>query len=175
MSAFNASSEFQNATSIVEKALSGLSLSESSSFSITALVQQIGEGLSRQIALVPWRLKPLKLFGFWITYRKGDQYFDYIIYEEMTARIHQEHIILHELAHILLGHHTYELGADPSPNISLLARSIDHSEAREAEAERLANQIRNLIIQHVGLTRFVTGRSTTSTWISLSTGLRYDR
>ncbi|MFJ2768850.1 hypothetical protein [Streptomyces sp. NPDC087300] len=81
---------------------------------------------------------------------------DHIFFEQRTARLHQDHIILHEVGHMLFGHQSLELGddlddlgdapqlfGDLSPQLirRLLART-DYTTRREQEAEMLASLIR---------------------------------
>ncbi|QEU90625.1 hypothetical protein CP970_06630 [Streptomyces kanamyceticus] len=78
---------------------------------------------------------------------------DHIFFEQRTARVHQDHIILHEIGHMLFGHQSLELGegwgdapqlfGDLSPQLiqRLLART-DYTTRREQEAEMLASLIR---------------------------------
>ncbi|MGW8763458.1 hypothetical protein ACWGN5_13255 [Streptomyces sp. NPDC055815] len=81
---------------------------------------------------------------------------DHIFYESSTNALHQKHIILHELAHLLLGHgstadDTASLGVerlfpglDPAMVRRLLARGrTDYSQVQEREAELLATMIHN--------------------------------
>ncbi|MCQ4046554.1 hypothetical protein [Streptantibioticus rubrisoli] len=77
---------------------------------------------------------------------------DHIFFEPQTTWLHQEHIILHEIAHLLFDHYslsargTTELAglfADLSPRTvkRLLART-SYSTVQEQEAEMLASLIR---------------------------------
>jgi len=75
---------------------------------------------------------------------------DYVLYEPNTSQLHSEHIILHELAHMLCDH---RLGMDASvlrklmPSISpavvrrVLGR-VNYATEQEQEAEMLASLIR---------------------------------
>ncbi|MFE0701830.1 hypothetical protein [Streptomyces sp. NPDC058872] len=79
---------------------------------------------------------------------------DHIFYESSTHGLHQKHIILHEIAHLLLDHGSTEgetaslgverlfAGLDPSMVRRLLARGrTDYSQVQEREAELLATLI----------------------------------
>jgi hypothetical protein len=44
--------------------------------------------------------------GLWL----GTDAADFVFYERRTAPLHQEHIILHEIGHMLFGHHDAALG-----------------------------------------------------------------
>jgi len=68
---------------------------------------------------------------------------DLLYYEERTSPLHQQHIILHELGHILLGHR----GADPAEvgDLTLaelrVLRADHYTRDEEHEAETLATLI----------------------------------
>ncbi|MFJ4795965.1 hypothetical protein [Kitasatospora purpeofusca] len=76
---------------------------------------------------------------------------DHVFVEQRTVRLHQEHIVLHEIGHMLLGHQGLSLSGrlpetllpDLSPRLvrHLLARA-DYSTEQEQEAEMLASMIR---------------------------------
>ncbi|WP_086559524.1 hypothetical protein [Streptomyces africanus] len=85
--------------------------------------------------------------GLWLETAAGD----HIFYEQRTVRPHQEHIILHEIGHMLLTHHTSDpavagpaaLVPDLDPGLihRLLART-NYTTRQEREAETLASVIR---------------------------------
>ncbi len=86
--------------------------------------------------------------GLWIALPEAD----YIFYDPGTSRLHAEHIVLHELAHMLSGHRTgLDLGngalarlapdIDPSAVSRILGR-VKYTTAQEREAEMLASLIR---------------------------------
>lgn len=75
--------------------------------------------------------------------------FDAIFYEANTSRLHQEHIIGHELGHLLCGHQTAPVidaeasrlllpNLDPSLVQAVLGRT-NYSEIEEKEAEMIAS------------------------------------
>ncbi|MDH6134293.1 hypothetical protein P3T37_003695 [Kitasatospora sp. MAA4] len=77
---------------------------------------------------------------------------DYIFFEQQTSRPHQEHIVLHEIGHMLFDHPGLELldGLLPSDRLGspelarrLLART-DYTTRQEQEAEMLASLIRTV-------------------------------
>jgi hypothetical protein len=75
---------------------------------------------------------------------------DYVLYEPTTSKLHSEHIVLHEIAHMVCDH---RLGVDDSvlrrlfPTINpvvvrrVLGR-VDYATEQEQEAEMLASMIR---------------------------------
>lgn len=86
--------------------------------------------------------------GTWLATDVGD----HIFYEAATSPLHQTHIILHELSHMLLGHRSVLSGAaapasnvfgsdiDPKTIQSMLARAA-YTTADERDAEQLASLI----------------------------------
>lgn len=75
--------------------------------------------------------------------------FDAIFYEANTSRLHQEHIIRHELGHLICGHLTAPVldaeasrlllpNLDPSLVRAVLGRT-NYSEIEETEAETIAS------------------------------------
>jgi len=90
--------------------------------------------------------------GLWISVPTAD----YVFYDPETSRLHAEHIVLHELSHMISGHTT---GIDAGPEAGdgavgrlvpdLDPRTIDtmlgrasYTTAQEREAETLASLIR---------------------------------
>lgn len=142
-------------------------------FSAQSFAAHLANSMGRTIILVPWDLRPLKLFGVWFRRRTDKGPLDYIFYEQWTARIHQEHIILHELGHILLGHDTYELRGHAPADVPALARSISRSDDREAAAEAIATEIRQALIRQAGLSSLTNSESTAPGWDELARGLGY--
>jgi len=110
----------------------------------------------KKITLVPWTMPP-GMSGAWLT---SDQA-DFIFYEQNTAPIHQIHIQLHEIAHMLCDHPTVKVGAQEMSLLfrqmvdhcvnqegqSLLFRSA-HSGDAEIEAETLASLIQENVLKH---------------------------
>ncbi|MFI5938400.1 hypothetical protein [Actinoplanes sp. NPDC051494] len=86
--------------------------------------------------------------GLWISLPDAD----YVFYDPGTSRLHAEHIVLHELAHMLSGHTTgldVSGGAlarlvpdlDPRTVERMLGR-VSYTTTQEREAEMLASLIR---------------------------------
>lgn len=115
-------------------------------FSVDALVDELAAQRERPIHLfaLPTGLI-VNACGLWIATRTHDE----IYVEEKTTPLHREHILLHEIGHILCGH---EAGEDVSlakflPDLSpelvqrLLART-NYTSQQEQEAELVASLIR---------------------------------
>jgi hypothetical protein len=90
--------------------------------------------------------------GLWISVPTAD----YVFYDPETSRLHAEHIVLHELSHMISGHTTgidagSEVGdgtvgrlvpdLDPTTIDTILGRA-SYTTAQEREAETLASLIR---------------------------------
>ncbi|EST33756.1 hypothetical protein [Streptomyces roseochromogenus] len=83
---------------------------------------------------------------------------DHIFSEARTTRFHREHIILHEIAHMLLDHHhigpSHGTGPlqhlftdlDPETVRRLLART-NYISRQEQEAEMLASLIKTVVLR----------------------------
>ncbi|MGW2248775.1 hypothetical protein ACWCXH_01020 [Kitasatospora sp. NPDC001660] len=92
-----------------------------SPFSINALVDSVERRRGRQISLVPVALPvhPGSPCGLWV----ATDDIDYVLYLQETSRAHQEHIVMHELGHMLLGHGSTE--ADQAEATRLLMPTLD--------------------------------------------------
>lgn len=115
-------------------------------FDIHAFCDQIAAKRRRPIRSYPMDSGPSPC-GLWVATESTD----YIFYEASTSPLHRDHIILHELSHLLCDHPpAHALDAElahqlfPDLNASLvqrvLARSA-YSASEEREAELLASLI----------------------------------
>lgn len=113
---------------------------------VQGLCEVIEAHMGRRIHLEPWPMAR-DMAGLWIANKTRD----YIFYAQDATPPHQEHIILHELAHILSGHP--QMPIDPQllqelffPHLDrdavhlALSRSC-YDDSREREAEVLASLI----------------------------------
>ncbi|MER7845228.1 hypothetical protein ABTZ03_14925 [Kitasatospora sp. NPDC096077] len=122
-------------------------------FSAEALCVQLSRKRRRPIHLHALPLHSLgnSVCGLWLATDTDD----HIFYEQQTTRLHQEHIVLHEIGHLLFDH--YALGtrgaaelteltglfADLSPRtVQRLLTRTSYSTVQEEEAEMLASLIR---------------------------------
>jgi IrrE N-terminal-like domain len=118
-------------------------------FDLTALCTHLSERRGRPIVLMPTRMVIGNLCGLWM----GTAQADYVFYEEDTSRLHQRHIICHEIGHILLRHSPKKvLSADvaraAAPDCSIRPTDIQRVLGRdtydrddEFEAELIASLI----------------------------------
>ncbi|RGC65017.1 hypothetical protein C5N14_30675 [Micromonospora sp. MW-13] len=108
------------------------------------LCAQVARLRGRPIHLLPTAFPDGTVCGLWIASDSAD----YLAYEQDTSAIHQEHILLHELGHLLCGHDGDDIGTGLFPTLEpatvrrMLART-NYSTAQELEAELLASLIRS--------------------------------
>jgi hypothetical protein len=115
-------------------------------FSARAFSHSLAARRGRPIRLQPLE-SPAGLTGAWVATTTAD----YIFYEEATSPLHQRHIILHELSHLLCGHDAVpvletefsqlllpDLQADM---VERVLRRAAYSNEEEQEAELLASLI----------------------------------
>ena len=143
-----------NAKLIAEKALKELQY-DFKAFSIRGLISHISEMKGREIITIPW-VMPATVFGAWLSDDEEPE--EYIFYRDNIPVIHQVHIQLHELSHLLLGHPTLRInrkkiaevfekkGSLPFTDLIRL-RSPKQAEC-EAQAEVLATLIQERVIQN---------------------------
>jgi hypothetical protein len=68
---------------------------------VVELCRRFGDMRGKPIRLVAHPIPVPGPFGVWISTTAAD----YILYQRETTKPHQAHIVLHELGHILAGHH----------------------------------------------------------------------
>ncbi|MGW6709297.1 hypothetical protein ACWGDE_31040 [Streptomyces sp. NPDC054956] len=114
-------------------------------FSLEVLCDRIAEQRGRPIRLHPLPKEAAEsgVCGLWV----GTASVDYVFYEAQTTPLHREHIVLHELGHILFGHHSLDAedptgsGEDGGQVPTVLGRT-NYTTHQEQEAEMLASMIR---------------------------------
>ncbi len=125
---------------------------------VADLCQRLGDVRGKPIVLVPYEIPEPGPFGAWITTPRAE----YIVFQKNTSRSHQDHIILHELGHLLAGHpgaetndalvNEFTTNSDPDglraryPDIPLDAvesasRRSHYDSVQEREAETVATII----------------------------------
>lgn len=123
---------------------------------VSALCEAFGRYRGTPIRLVSHPMPMPGPFGVWI--RGGLA--DYIFYQQETTSSHQDHIILHEIGHMMAGHESDEqddeLLEEMYPNldpgtIRLALRRTHYDTEREREAEMVATIILQWasVIDHV--------------------------
>lgn len=135
-----------------ESRLAALGLSEEPD--LLRLTERISERRGRPILLVPVQMRALDPYGLW--FASADT--DFICYEANTSKHHQEHIIAHELGHMICCHggvvrpddETMRLlFPDLSPRLirDMLCRT-GYSDIQEEEAEIMASLIKAIAAHH---------------------------
>ncbi|MEU8774425.1 hypothetical protein [Streptomyces sp. NPDC048606] len=107
--------------------------------SLDTLCARIAERRGRPIRLhpLPEEAAASGVCGLWV----GTDTVDHVFYEDRTTPLHREHIVLHELGHILFGHHSLD-GEESDGHAPVVLGRTDYSTRQEREAEMLASMIR---------------------------------
>lgn len=131
----------------LEQRLRALHVTIPSPFSAEAFCTNVAEARGRAIHLIPWDTTTAVVpCGLWISTVNAD----YIVYEQAAAGILRQHIVLHELAHLLLGHQgAAQLDSaagkfqflDPAMVDRVLGRTSAYDADEEREAEVLASMV----------------------------------
>lgn len=110
-------------------------------FDVHALCERVGVDRGRPIVLTPLPMTSLGPCGLWLAGERAD----IVCYEQHTSALHQEHIILHELGHILHEHRGAETMTELFPDLGgetlriMLARQHEtFGDRAEREAEDFA-------------------------------------
>ncbi|GIJ45067.1 hypothetical protein Val02_19530 [Virgisporangium aliadipatigenens] len=112
---------------------------------VAELCARVAEGRGRPIHLIPMAMPATHPCGFWVATHEAD----FILYEADTSRTHQEHIVAHELAHLICCHRgTVTLDeasarilfpdVDPQVVRDMLGRAA-YTDDQEREAEVMAS------------------------------------
>jgi len=113
---------------------------------VAQLCRQFGAERGREIRLLAHPIPVPGPFGVWI----ATNTVDYILYQSETTKSHQDHIILHELGHMLADHASDEqdddllrnLYPDLSPEaVRRALRRTSYDDTHEREAELVASII----------------------------------
>lgn len=116
---------------------------------------QARRGRSLTISAMP-ALEPGEPSGVWIATETGD----HVFVDETARPLHREHIVLHELAHIICDHQGAPALSDgdaaallPSLSSEMVARVLGrtrYTQAEEQEAELLATMIAQRVDRRAG-------------------------
>ncbi|MBA6437047.1 hypothetical protein [Streptomyces sp. GMR22] len=128
-----------------ERVICGITLPDP--FSAEALCAQLAVERQRPLRLLslPTPTAPGTPSGMWLATKHGD----YIFYDAQTSPLHQEHIIVHEIGHMVCDHRSTTDGqplyrhvdiADPESIRQVLPR-LRYSDEQEQEAELIASII----------------------------------
>lgn len=116
-------------------------------FDVRELCDRVEIRSGRAIHLEPMPLPTEGPCGLWV----ATPQVDYIFYESQTSRLHQEHIIAHELGHLLCDHRLTEVVGEEATRLVLpeldpemvkrVLQRTHYSAAEEQEAEMIASLI----------------------------------
>jgi hypothetical protein len=120
-------------------------------FDVDTFASTIAGRRQRPLHLLP-KQTPVGPCGVWLAMPEAD----YVFYENGTSAVHREHIILHELGHLLGEHEAHETidddvlrelfpQLDPAMVRRVLGRT-SYSAAEEQEAEMIAS----MVLERVG-------------------------
>ncbi|MFJ5632111.1 hypothetical protein ACIQF5_05605 [Streptomyces goshikiensis] len=109
-------------------------------FCLEGLCERIAEQRGRPIRIHPLPKEAAEsgVCGLWV----GTDTVDYVFYEAQTTPLHREHIVLHELGHILFGHHSLEGQSAEGDGVPTVLGRTNYTTRQEQEAEMLASMIR---------------------------------
>ena len=121
-------------------------------FDLSEFCSRLGRRIGREIILMSHSMVIGGLCGTWMRTAKAD----YVFYEEDTSQLHQQHIIFHEVGHILRSHvpgkelskdlaRTVAAGIKVSDVFRVLGRD-SYTDDDEFEAELIAT----LILSRIG-------------------------
>lgn len=124
-------------------------------FSIEKLCRNVADHRGRPLIVEPMRgvtRQATDVCGIWVELENTDC----IFYEAATTPLHRDHIVLHEIGHMLLGHTDKEIDVKPAADFSDIFTGIspdmvrkvlgraNFSTPQEREAEELANRIASM-------------------------------
>ncbi len=96
-----------------------------------ALCEAVGEARGRPIRLMTARLPPgVARCGLLISISKADEPEDVIVYDATAPAVVRDHIIFHELAHLILGHEGDVITLQALSRCSLNSTLPDQERAR---------------------------------------------
>ena len=121
---------------------------------IARLTERISGHRGRPILLVPVEMRAFDPYGLWFATVDTD----FICYEANTSKHHQEHIIAHELGHMICCHRGVVRPDDETMNLLFpdlspdlirdLLRRTGYSDVEEEEAEIMASLIKAIAANH---------------------------
>jgi hypothetical protein len=122
-------------------------------FEVDAFARVVSRRRGRRLQLIP-KGTDLGPCGVWLALPEAD----YVFFEADTSGLHREHIILHELGHLLGDHQVSQVVDDrtlhallPSLDLSMVRRVLgrtSYSAVEEQEAEMIAS----LVLERAGRT-----------------------
>jgi hypothetical protein len=126
---------------------------------VDVLCQRLGERRGRPLRLVSYSLPVPGPFGLWLATRSTD----YILYQAETTRVHQDHIILHEVGHILADHRSDDTDDEywrqtmPDLPVQVIRRALRRTHY-DTKQEREAELVATIIMEWASVLDYVTPR-----------------
>jgi hypothetical protein len=173
-------------TSALTELLEGFDFSD---FSMARLIKRVEHLRERPILVLPVTIDDPHLHGAWI----GTMDYDCICLDRNTALVHQDHILCHEIGHMILGHSTLYLPIEIGRYVE--ARSAEEfrqtleyalsqetvlkrggrDSDEERQAEEFATALQNELIRRVGLHALTRKVASSPLWSEMARGLGLDR
>lgn len=127
-----------------------------SQFTMNSFVDWIEKTRGRKISFIPWEMPP-GMFGVWMS--DADEPVEHVFIDKNVPSMHQVHIQLHEMSHIICEHPTARLSKDEMRGLLLKAledpgvlnEALLRAPAKkelEEEAEIMAALIQHQVIEH---------------------------
>ena len=179
-----ASMDIVSANALAEL-LEGIDFSD---FSMGHLIKRVEHLRERSILVLPVTIDDPHLHGAWI--KTAD--YDCICLDKNTALVHQDHILCHEIGHMILGHSTLFLPTQIGRYIDAhsadeLRQTLEHALSQdsvlkrsrydsdeERKAEEFATALQNELIRRVGLQALTRKVASSPLWSELARGLGID-
>lgn len=126
---------------------------------VDLLCQRLGKRRGRPIRLVSYSLPVPGPFGLWLATGSTD----YILYQAETTRVHQDHIILHEVGHILADHHSDDTDDEywrqmmPDLSLEVIRRALRRTHY-DTEQEQEAELVATIIMEWASVLDYVSAR-----------------
>lgn len=115
---------------------------------VPVLCDRLGAQRGRPIRLVPYPLPVPGPTGLWIASPTAD----YLLYQQHTSIAHQDHIVLHEVGHIIAEHDSVELDEtswsllDPDTLRTAIGHAL-HRTCYDTEQEQEAETVATIILE----------------------------
>ena len=150
---------FKRESSTVQQTLADLAYNFSQ-FELVHFVEHVAQHRNKPIRLIPYPFTE-SIFGVWVP----ATYHDYIFYTMRVHHVHQVHIVLHEIAHMLLNHHRRRIDDVLPPELLLQFNSAElvgrlrvpptkavHDDEEEQESELFVLLIQRQLVKARRLT-----------------------
>ncbi len=115
---------------------------------VPVLCDRLGARRGRPIRLVPYPLPVPGPTGLWLASPTAD----YLLYQQHTSIAHQDHIVLHEVGHMIAEHDSVELDEatwsllDPNALRIAIGHAL-HRTCYDTEREREAETVATIILE----------------------------